>query len=55
MRRRLPDFLIIALLFALPLVMFWAQTVGGKTLLPTENLFQFEPYATYAEVAQAPQ
>src|SRR5688500_3083729 len=54
MRRRLPDFLIIALLFALPLIMFWAQTVGGKTLLPTENLFQFEPFATYAEVAKAP-
>jgi O-antigen/teichoic acid export membrane protein len=53
-RRRLPDILIIALLFALPLVMFWQQTVGGYTLLPTENLYQFEPYATYREVAEAP-
>ncbi|MEO8612003.1 MAG: oligosaccharide flippase family protein [Chloroflexota bacterium] len=55
MRRRLsPDLLIILLLFALPLVMFWQQTVGGKTLLPTENLFQYEPFATYKEVAKAP-
>ncbi|HSS99414.1 MAG TPA: hypothetical protein VLK33_20405, partial [Terriglobales bacterium] len=55
MRRRLtPDLLIILLLFALPLIMFWQQTVGGKTLLPTENLFQYEPFATYKEVAKAP-
>jgi len=54
LRRRAPDLLLIALLFALPLVMFWGQTVGGKTLLPTENLFQFEPFATYSEVAKAP-
>ncbi len=53
-RRRLPDILIIALLFVLPLIMFWQQTVGGYTLLPTENLYQFEPFATYREVAKAP-
>jgi len=53
-RRRLPDILMIALLFVLPLIMFWQQTVGGYTLLPTENLFQFEPFATYREVAKAP-
>jgi O-antigen/teichoic acid export membrane protein len=54
MRRRLPDLLIIALLFLLPLIMFWQQTIGGQTLIPTENLFQFEPFATYREVARAP-
>ncbi len=53
-RRRLPDALIIALLFVLPLVMFWQQTLGGRTLLPTENLYQYEPYATYREVVKAP-
>ncbi|MBZ0275003.1 MAG: hypothetical protein K8I60_02590, partial [Anaerolineae bacterium] len=53
-RRRLPDIFIAALLFALPLVMFWQQTVGGRTLLPTENLFQYEPFATYREAAGAP-
>ena len=54
MRRRLPDLLIILLLFALPLILFWQQTVGGKTLLPTENLYQFEPFAAYKEVVKAP-
>ncbi|MCB9456486.1 MAG: oligosaccharide flippase family protein [Anaerolineaceae bacterium] len=53
-RRRLPDILIAALLFTLPLALFWPQTVGGRTLLPTENLFQYEPFATYAEAAGAP-
>ncbi len=54
MRRRLPDLAIIALLFALPLVMFWQQTVGGRTLLPAENLYQYEPFASYRAEAGAP-
>ncbi len=49
-----PDFSIIGLLFLLPLLMFFQQTVGGRTLLPTENLYQYEPYATYREVVSAP-
>ncbi len=53
-RRRLPDIWIALLLLALPLVMFWQQTIGGRTLLPTENLYQYEPYATYREVVKAP-
>ena len=53
-RRYKPDFALIALLFLLPLILFWQQTVGGKTLLPTENLFQYEPFATYREAANAP-
>jgi O-antigen/teichoic acid export membrane protein len=52
--RRLPDLGIVALLFLLPLILFWAQTLGGRTLIPTENLYQFEPYATYREVVKAP-
>lgn len=55
MRRRLPDFAILALLFLLPLIVFWPQTIGGHTLLPTENLYQFEPFATYREVIKAPE
>ena len=51
MRRLLLD---LVLLFLLPLLMFWPQTVGGRTLLPTENLYQYEPYATYREVVKAP-
>ncbi|MBK9747043.1 MAG: hypothetical protein IPO91_09685 [Chloroflexi bacterium] len=52
MRRR--DLAIIGLLFALPLIMFWAQTVGGRTLLPAENLYQYEPYAAYREQLGVP-
>mgnify|MGYP001411188819 CR=1 FL=1 len=52
MRRR--DLAVIGLLFALPLIMFWAQTVGGRTLLPAENLYQYEPYAAYREQLGVP-
>ncbi len=54
MRRLLPDISLIALLFLLPLIAFWQQTVGGRTMLPVENLYQYEPYATYREVVGAP-
>ncbi len=54
MRRRLPDLLIIALLLVLPLLMFWGQTVGGKTLIPADNLYQFQPFATYLDQVGAP-
>ncbi|MBL8165616.1 MAG: hypothetical protein JNJ61_26770, partial [Anaerolineae bacterium] len=54
MRRRIPDLFILALLFALPLLLFWPQTVGGRTLIPTENLYQFEPYASSRDEVGAP-
>ncbi|MEP6987708.1 MAG: hypothetical protein ABI970_19050, partial [Chloroflexota bacterium] len=54
-RRHTPDFAVIALLFILPLILFWQQTVGGRTLLPTENLYQYEPFASYREVVKAPE
>ncbi len=47
MRRRMPDVLILAGLFFLPLLLFWQQTAGGRTMLPAENLYRYEPYATY--------
>ncbi len=55
MRRRLPDLLIIALLLVLPLLMFWQQTVGGKTLIPADNLYQFQPFAAYRDQVGAPE
>jgi O-antigen/teichoic acid export membrane protein len=54
MRRRSHDILTILLLLGLPLLLFWSQTLGGRTLLPTENLYQYPPYDAYREVAQAP-
>ncbi|MCC6904566.1 MAG: oligosaccharide flippase family protein [Anaerolineae bacterium] len=53
MRERLarfkPDLLVAIVLFAVPLVFFWQQTLGGRTLLPVDNLFQFQPYAALRE------
>lgn len=50
MRERLrqlqPDLALCLLLFLVPLAFFWQQTLGGRTLLPLDNLFQYEPYAS---------
>jgi O-antigen/teichoic acid export membrane protein len=54
LRPRILDLAISALFLLLPLLMFFPQTLGGRTLIPTENLYQYEPYRTYREVVQAP-
>lgn len=48
MKKHKPDLLAILLLLLLPLVFFWPVTFGGKTLLPVDNLFAFEPWASFA-------
>jgi O-antigen/teichoic acid export membrane protein len=53
-RHRRWDVLLLVLLALPPLLMFWPQTLGGRTLIPTENLYQYEPYAPYREVVRAP-
>ena len=53
-RRVAPDLALILLLLIAPLLMFHQQTLGGRTLLPSENLFQHLPYSAYREVARAP-
>lgn len=40
--------LVLALLLLL-VAFFWPVTVGGKTLLPLDNLFAFEPWKSYAD------
>lgn len=50
----LPDVIILVVLLALPLGMFWQQTLGGQTLVPAENLFVAEPYHTDSERVSAP-
>ncbi|MGQ9667683.1 MAG: YfhO family protein, partial [Anaerolineae bacterium] len=42
------DIWAVALICALALWMFWPVTFGGKTLLPADNLFTFEPWRTFA-------
>ena len=49
-----PDVAAILLFILLPLIVFAPQTLGGRSLIPTENLYQYEPYATYREVVGAP-
>jgi O-antigen/teichoic acid export membrane protein len=42
------DALAVGVLLALALILFWPQTFGGKTLLPVDNLFQWEPWRSFA-------
>ncbi len=42
------DLAAIAVLLALPLILFWPVTVGSKTLLPADNVYQWEPYRGFA-------
>jgi O-antigen/teichoic acid export membrane protein len=41
------DLLAALILLILPLLLFWPVTVGPGTLLPADNLFAFEPWASY--------
>jgi O-antigen/teichoic acid export membrane protein len=43
------DITVILILLALPLALFWETTLGGKTLIPADNLYQWEPWASYAD------
>ncbi len=55
MRSRVaPDLALILMLLIAPLVMFHQQTLGGRTLLPSENLYQHLPYSAYRDVVRAP-
>ncbi|HET7377078.1 MAG TPA: hypothetical protein VFK30_10240, partial [Anaerolineae bacterium] len=56
-RNRRSDLLILLGLFILPLILFWSVTIGGQTLLPVDNLYQFQPWKSAAGQfsAQVPQ
>ncbi|MBN1641130.1 MAG: oligosaccharide flippase family protein [Anaerolineae bacterium] len=36
-------------LLALPLALFWQTTIGDRTLLPADNLYQWEPWSSFRE------
>ncbi|NPV67233.1 MAG: oligosaccharide flippase family protein [Anaerolineae bacterium] len=55
MRRRAPDLLIILLLLLLPLIYYAPVTLGDRTLLPADNLYQWQPFRAYREVVRAPE
>lgn len=54
MRKITPDLLLLAGLLILPLILFAPVTLGGKTLIPADNLYQFEPWASAREAVGAP-
>jgi O-antigen/teichoic acid export membrane protein len=43
------DILIILGLLVLPLVLFADVTIGGRTMIPADNLFQWQPWASAAD------
>ncbi len=49
------DFLIVAGFLVLPLLLFWDVTVGGQTMLPVDNLWQWAPWSANTAVTPPPQ
>lgn len=47
-RKWVRDLVALFVLLVLPLILFWPVTVGSQTLIPADNLYQWEPYRTFA-------
>ncbi len=54
MRRFWPDALILLGLLLAPLLVFLPVTLGGQTLIPADNLYQYEPWATHRAAQGVP-
>ncbi len=54
-KRYSPDILLLAGLLLLPLILFAPVTLGGKTLIPADNLYQFEPWLSAREAVGVPE
>jgi O-antigen/teichoic acid export membrane protein len=50
-RKWLPDVGALLVLLVLPFILFGPVTVGRKTLIPADNLYQWEPYRSFASLA----
>jgi hypothetical protein len=55
LRKYAPDLLIVAGLFFLPLLFFAPVTLGGKTQIPADNLYQYEPWLSARAEAGVPE
>jgi O-antigen/teichoic acid export membrane protein len=55
LRRWLVEFAAIFALLILPLALFWQVTAGSKTLVPADNLYQWQPHAAFAAEQGVPQ
>ncbi|MGQ9851054.1 MAG: oligosaccharide flippase family protein [Aggregatilineaceae bacterium] len=55
LRRYFPDVLIVAGLLLLPLLFFAPVTLGDRTLIPADNLYQYEPWRSAREALGVPE
>ncbi len=55
LRRVLPDALIVAGLLLLPLLFFAPVTLGDRTLIPADNLYQYEPWRSARDALGVPE
>ncbi|GIV82008.1 MAG: hypothetical protein KatS3mg051_1362 [Anaerolineae bacterium] len=55
LRRYLPDVLIVAGLLLLPLLFFAPVTLGNRTLIPADNLYQVEPWRSARDALGVPE
>ncbi len=53
-RKWLLDLGALAVLLVLPLILFWPVALGSRTLIPADNLYQWEPYKTFARQQAVP-
>ncbi len=53
-KRRLLDLASLFFLFLVPLALFAPVTLGTKTLIPADNLYQWEPFRSSAEQVGVP-
>ena len=53
-RRFLLNTAIVLAFWLLPLAIYWPVTLGGRTMLPADNLFQWEPWASHADSLSVP-
>ena len=51
-KERLLDLPIVLFFLALPLLLFWSVTFGGRTLVPFDNLYAFQPWLAFADQMQ---
>ncbi|HVO68771.1 MAG TPA: hypothetical protein VMT24_01925, partial [Aggregatilineaceae bacterium] len=55
MRKYVPDLLIVVGLLVLPLLFFAPVTLGGRTQIPADNLYQFEPWSSARAAVGVPE
>lgn len=48
LRKYKVDLIVVAGFALLPLLLFWGVSVGDRTMLPVDNLFQWQPWASAA-------